>query len=279
VTFDSFEGSTAVEYRERTASRVITLVHMFRPTEADFAKQLEFVRNYAALRLDRSSEIMAQIGDIISFLAMVHGLRPARHVHTLELLGVALHATFVIEMRMKHALACRRPDEYSPQIQAMIVTPGHGTLPSGHATEAFVAAFLLDSLSRASRDPGGVPGPVDTGSRSFVQLMRIAERIAINRTVAGVHFPADSAAGFVLARTLGEFFLAKFSGAGPVSARSFDGRGFASDFDYETFWTLADESAVPGKKICKSDEPVPVARSPLLNHLWLQAVAEWKTIG
>ena len=38
------------------------------------------------------------------------------------------------------------------------------------------------------------------------QLIRLASRVAVNRTVAGVHFPVDSAAGCFLGLTLGEYF-------------------------------------------------------------------------
>ena len=39
--------------------------------------------------------------------------------------------------------------------------------------------------------------------------MRLATRIAVNRTIAGVHFPIDSAAGAVLGLTLGLYFVAR----------------------------------------------------------------------
>ena len=46
-------------------------------------------------------------------------------------------------MQIKHALAVRRPIEFSPQVQPTIVTPAHGSLPSGHATEAYTMAVVL----------------------------------------------------------------------------------------------------------------------------------------
>ena len=45
-----------------------------------------------------------------------------------------------------------------------------------------------------------------TTRAGVVQLMRLASRVAINRTVAGVHFPADSAAGCFLGLALGQYF-------------------------------------------------------------------------
>src|SRR3546814_18772370 len=44
------------------------------------------------------------------------------------------------------------------------------------------------------------------------QLMRLAARIAINRTVAGLHFPVDSAAGALLGLTLGRYLAARCAG-------------------------------------------------------------------
>ena len=108
--------------------------------------------------------------------------------------------------------------------------------------------------------------------------MRMAERIAVNRTVAGVHFPVDSAAGMVLARTLAEFFLARFAGQ-DVFGRSFDGRRFAGDFRYEPIWEQSDVTSTGQSNamlpICRFDNAWNVPVSPLLRHLWQQAQAEW----
>ncbi len=50
------------------------------------------------------------------------------------------------------------------------------------------------------------------GSRLAPQLQRLAARTSINRTVAGVHFPVDSAAGQALGQSLGEYFVGYCSG-------------------------------------------------------------------
>jgi hypothetical protein len=70
---------------------------------------------------------------------------------------------------------CPRPNKLSPQIQPMIAVPGHGAWPSGHATETFMVATLLQSLlQHANR----------TGGKYEEQLQRFAARVAVNRTVA-----------------------------------------------------------------------------------------------
>ncbi len=56
----------------------------------------------------------------------------------------------------------------------MIQTPGHGSLPSGHATENFMTAWVLWKL-----------GANTAGDVLWLeQSMRLATRIAANRTIA-----------------------------------------------------------------------------------------------
>ena len=57
---------------------------------------------------------------------------------------------------IKHALACRRPIEYSPQVQPMILTPSHGSLPSGHSTKSFTdghGALVAAPCCRHAKPP------------------------------------------------------------------------------------------------------------------------------
>jgi hypothetical protein len=204
------------------AKEIATLVP---PGLPKFKKQLDLVATYADLREDRASEILAQLGPQYAFWSSIVHLHPTRNKWTLELLDTALRFANYAEMRFKHALACPRPVLLSPQVQPIILTPGHATLPSGHSTEAHMVAAVLWKLCQTVITVG--PNQVGTGTSAndwCVQLMRQAARIAINRTVAGVHFPVDSAAGQLLGLTLADFLIARATAA--HTSWKFDGRNY-----------------------------------------------------
>jgi hypothetical protein len=221
----------------------------------------------------------------------VLNLRPERRRWTIELLTAALRLANYAEMRFKHALACRRPIEYSPQIQPMILTPGHGSLPSGHATEAFIVALVLWELSR---------GAVGMSTAWLEQLMRQAARVAINRTIAGVHFPVDSAAGQLLGLTLGAYFVqratAPVAGGANFQAYEFDGTQFGKlnnipgnrdeDFNWRLHFQVPAPAVPPPPPPSVSQQEVPdfamkrgaqsvVRPAWSLATLWSEAKKEW----
>jgi hypothetical protein len=163
----------------------------------------------------------------------------------------------------------------------MILTPSHGSLPSGHATESFTAAIVLWSLLRASKlDPyANEPDPNAHNSLSD-QLMRQAARIAINRTVAGVHFPADSAAGAILGVTLGRYLVARCGGADGYPAAGFNGEAYPGQEDFtwnELYQVNGDALALKydkGYVTNLKDQPLRPERNPL-TWLWDNALREW----
>ena len=73
--------------------------------------------------------------------------------------------------------------------------PGHAAFPSGHATQARLIARCLERVMPVNIIPvnGGVQQPQDG------PLRRMADRIARNREVLGLHCPSDSVAGQTLA--------------------------------------------------------------------------------
>lgn len=201
-----------------------------------FRKQMPLMEAWAELREDRATEIQAQMAPQIAFWSATCGLQPTRYKYTFEFLNLALAFAATSAFRFKNAFGCPRPVEYWPGLQPMIPTPEHSTYPCGHATEAFIAAHVLSALDGES---------ARSGSDLYIQLFTQASRVAVNRTVAGVHFPIDNWAGEKLGTALSEYLL---KGAGSTKVKGctgapFDGKeprdyvqhGPENIKDYETY--------------------------------------------
>jgi membrane-associated phospholipid phosphatase len=257
-----------VEYGSgATAQPIASLI---RPLEACFQQQLLLVLDWAELREERSSEILAQIDPQYAFWAAILGMRADRHRHTMELINIALQLCVFVEMRFKHALACWRAVELSAQVQPLITTPGHGSLPSGHATQAYAVAHVLSALRGFA-----------AGSPRHEQLQRLAARIATNRVIAGVHYPVDSLAGRLLGQTLGEYVVARCGASASWQPRRFHGRALSD-------WSATDLLPMQQPLDAQPAPPQPPAfyqslgspatgtvAPPLLQWVWQQAHAEW----
>ncbi len=167
-----------------------------------FKEQVIWLRNYADLRADRIPEINTQAADILSYMGSVARLDAAGRQSTLELLTVVQNIAYALSLQMKHFCWAPRPIDYSARIHPVIQTPDHSSFPSGHATVSFALATVLHRLM----NPGvslrtGILGGTE---KDPAVIMRIAHRISANRTVAGVHFPVDSAAGALLGCVIGD---------------------------------------------------------------------------
>jgi hypothetical protein len=158
----------------------------------------------------------------------------------------------------------------------MILTPAHSAFPSGHSTEAHaVATVLLALISKSDL----APSAGDDQKLLREQFMRQAARIAINRTVAGVHYPVDSAVGQMLGLTLGEYLVRRCTDGGNIASWRFIGEAFdgRTDFDFRTQYdTESGQRLAPAfaQKLPGTGTPVDV--SPPLKWLWDKALAEWK---
>ena len=207
-------GAAAGEYSVQLSGPA-ALVTLTPPTTAHLATQLAHVRVAADLRADRLPEIIAQMGDMLSFYAAHFRLHPDARKWTLFLLSAVYEAVLVAEMRMKFHCNLPRPIDFALEVQPIIGTPAHSTYPSGHATEAFAFAAVLCGLQHMAH---GAADPVaavlsdlmsaNGATRSETLPFRLAARIADNRTVAGVHFPVDSAHGALLGMSCGLAVLA-----------------------------------------------------------------------
>lgn len=248
----------------------VEMVRITRPTQADFLAQTALVNAYADLRGDRGAEVLDQVGFPTPFFGTIISLHPARNKYTLELIGLAQMMAAKTAMRVKHSLACLRPDRFSAQIMPMIPTPGHGALPSAHSVEAFIVARLLINLLK---------GKVDLPKLEEL-LLEQAARISVNRHVAGVHFPADTFAGSVMGLTLGDYLSARAGAGTPVTGAKFNGPGIGDeDFDLGSFYagqSLSDYTTPGGAKIVEQGGQLSgIGTSALLNWLWVKAREEW----
>ncbi len=202
------------------------LIEMTAPADGpaiDF--QIDETVRAATARPDRMAEILSQMDDLWPYWTSITGIDPAQSPRTAEVVTVAQLVGERVVMQFKNHLAVRRPVQRSALVGPMIDTPGHGSLPSGHAMQAFMVAAVLSRL--LGLDPKDKEPPLTSR-----QLRRLARRIAHNRVVAGVHFPMDSLAGCLLGDVLGEF-LASLGSRAEIAygGSSFDGAGVDNEDD------------------------------------------------
>lgn len=256
-----------------------TLVQLIQPDEQVFSEQIKRVLDWADLREERMPEVLAQIGNSFAFWGTLIPVHTDRLRNTRELLQAALQFAMAVEMRFKHELACWRPIDLSPQVQPMVSTPGHGALPSGHCTEAYVIKEVLEALLNMH---GKSSAKVDNLRQQFA---RTAERIATNRVVAGVHFPIDNVAGQLLGVALGRFFVWLCGGAPKGQADYlgktyvFDGSKCPADIEFDP--DAQKPTAADGEIYRRIGQSIGELGSPpgLLDEAWRTAMAEISQLG
>ena len=114
--------------------------------------------------------------------------------------------------------------------------------------KAFALATVVHDILTGS--------PLEEGVRNWAMPFRLAHRIAVNRSVAGVHFPVDSAAGAFLGCAIGQAVLGLCKNEQgivthfnlePLNSEHKEGRArsFHAAQDFETTWL---------RKFCQEDE-------------------------
>ena len=262
-----WDGASSARGQARCTLTSVTgenLVTIERPKLGLFQTELTEVAAMADLRAERTDEILAQIDHQWAHWASILPLRPDLKPRTLELAQSLILLCVSIEMRFKQVLGVWRPIDLSPQIQPIITTPGHGSFPMGHATQAYATAELLKLLLGL--------GPTDT---TALQLERQAHRIAVNRIIAGVHFPVDLVAGQLLGKALAQWAHA-CAMTQPVMLPIWH----FTESAYRQAGPWAGLAAQdPTLKAFQAGQTLHIpkaARLPVWNQLWRQAKAEWE---
>jgi membrane-associated phospholipid phosphatase len=264
------------------------LVSLTPPEAPKIAEQMAELRSAMDLRADRLPEILSQSEGFSSFFAAQMPYGPGRRPYTVHLIGALYDTVIGVEQRIKHLCSVPRPVDLSPQIQPIIQTPGHSAYPSGHATEAFAHATLLAALRLSSStpddglieallarlSPAAETAPV---TDPVILLFRLAARIADNRTVAGVHYPVDSAHGALLGFGVTLAFIGHCLGGGPerpVPEWVARGNDWSGDFTLRKWCMALGGPEQPGWR----SGTTTVARAEpwqVLPMLWQAAAAEW----
>ena len=240
------------------------LVRITPPALDNLKSEAQLVAGYAELRAERLSEVLAQSQHIHPFFSAVLPMVPAWTPGLVLLIAVTEELATAMVQRAKLGFGLPRPHVLSPDILPMIACPGHSSFPSGHAAQSFAVAGVLSALT-------GKPSPALDNP-----LDQMAARIAVNRTVAGLHYPCDSAAGAVLGIAVARWVLARAgaaSGAGQVSLDAKEWGGDAPDATRD-FHLPALCNAWKAKHHLKQDGTLQVTKAPMLASLWTEVTRE-----
>ena len=140
-------------------------------------------------RADALAEILSQRDEFISYFLNMMTAQPGSYPATTKILGIAsLIGTFVA-MYFKILYNRPRPSQLCPALLPPIEIPGHASFPSGHSTQAHLMALCMNDVLNSLLQQNTI---VD-------DLWTLADCIARNREIAGLHYPSDTAAGVALA--------------------------------------------------------------------------------
>lgn len=161
------------------------------PSATRLAADLEKEKVARLERPKRAHAIVAQAQDITAGMFMLLRQRRSASLKcpaTSALIAAANGDLLAVVFYFKSEFNAARPSTYAPDIRPMFAKPdpeypGHPSYPSGHAAQSRIYALVLAELFPKLRE----------------ELIAIADDIAYNREVAGVHLEADSDAGKSLA--------------------------------------------------------------------------------
>ena len=157
-------------------------------------------------RADSLSEILSQSNEFISYFLNLMTARPGAYPHTTQVLGIASLVGTFVAMYFKGAYRRPRPSQLCPALLPPIEVPGHASFPSGHSTQAHLMALCMNDVLQ------GLPQQ----NTMVDDLWTLADRIARNREIAGLHYASDSAAGVAFARTILPLLNTPLPGGNPT---------------------------------------------------------------
>lgn len=165
------------------------------PTTVEEAIAAMWAHDFDSQRDDAQRHRMHfQDEDLELWMAVVlQSVADQTHPLTLDMLEALVRAVAFPVFRVKYLLDVPRPVTRAPAgLQPLLETPQHASYPSGHACAAYAMAEVLIHLACMN-------------DVHAARARALAEDVAFNRQVAGLHTTLDSTAGRELGRMLGQF--------------------------------------------------------------------------
>jgi membrane-associated phospholipid phosphatase len=166
------------------------------PTGAWLQAELDELQELMDYRQGVMSEALAQLGNLVVYWSGLLMFNKASHRATYRLAQIALRVAQFQAIHYKfnpgppYGQPRPRASQLSPSLMPPIDVPGHASYPSGHATESYLLAGMLAQVM-----PPAASAPTLATDPDSTPLRRLAERVARNREVLGLHYPSDSKAG------------------------------------------------------------------------------------
>jgi hypothetical protein len=136
-------------------------------------------------------------GAINYWLGMLR-VDPRQHPWTHLMIRIAQRVGESVVMCLKDDFRAPRPSQLCPALVPMIDPPLTPSFPAGHALQSYLISYCLqDALPKI---PQSAPPAIPTDPH--LGLFALAERVADNRVIAGLHFRVDNAAGEAVAKSM-----------------------------------------------------------------------------
>jgi hypothetical protein len=140
-------------------------------------------------RSDALDEILSQSDEFISYFLNLLTASPGAYPQTTKVLTIASCVGTLVAMYFKGLYKRPRPSELCPALLPPIAVPGHASFPSGHSTQAHLMALCINDIFNTLPQQNTI----------LEETWTLADRIARNREIAGLHYASDTNAGKAIA--------------------------------------------------------------------------------
>jgi acid phosphatase (class A) len=155
------------------------------PDEAETLREIDYLIGLAKTeRSDaRVKEIIAQHAGFLGYYLDLLMITPGSYPATYLVIKIGCRVAELTMAYYKAMFNRARPSQLRPDLMPPVPVQGHPSYPSGHSLTAHLISLCLSEVCSANR----------------AALFSLADRIAVNREVAGFHYPSDTAAGRAIA--------------------------------------------------------------------------------